>query len=104
MIELKYYIVKYVHKDLVGWKNFLEEHIDYLNRQVENGHIVASGPIENDLSNQNEAFLIFNIQDKVSLLKLIEQDPFWKKGLVDEYSIDLWEPWFGDLNNLKIEK
>ncbi|MEB6060860.1 YciI family protein [Staphylococcus pseudoxylosus] len=100
---MKYYIVKYVHKDLFGWKKHLEAHVNYLNNQVQNGNLIASGPIENNLDNQNEAFLIFSIYDKSSLTKLLEKDPFWQQGLVDEYTIDLWEPRFGNLDNLKIE-
>lgn len=99
---MKYYIVNYVHKDLNKREKFLKPHFEFLEEQVKNGNLVASGPIENNSTTQIDAFLIFNIQNEKCLFEILKKDPFWKEGLVDEYKIDLWEPWFGDLNNLKI--
>lgn len=100
---MTYFIVKYLHTDLDGWNKFLEAHIAYLNEQVNQHKLIVSGPVKDSHPGKKEAFLIFQINDKAELLALLKQDPYWYEGLVADYSINQWQPMFGDLQHLEID-
>lgn len=78
---MKYYIVNYVHNDLNKREKFLKPHFEFLEEQVKNGNLIASGPIENNSTTQIDAFLIFNIQNKECLFEILKKIRFGKKGL-----------------------
>lgn len=45
---MKYYIVKFVHTDLAGWKKFVNAQIAYLEEMIAADKLIVSGPVKND--------------------------------------------------------
>ncbi|EHJ07320.1 YciI family protein [Staphylococcus simiae] len=99
-----YYIVKFVHTDLLGWQEHLEAHVKYLYQLTTKGYLAISGPIENEDEQRKEAYLILKADNEQKLQTLLENDPYWYEGLVAEYTVEEWKPMFGDLNNLTINR
>ena len=56
-----------------------------------------SGPLVDAKENTAEAQLVFKVENREVLQKLIEQDPYWTEGLVAEHTIREWNPMFGKL-------
>ena len=56
-----------------------------------------SGPLVDVKENTAEAQLVFKVENREVLQKLIEQDPYWTEGLVAEHTIREWNPMFGKL-------
>lgn len=99
----QYYLVKFVHTDLEGWQQYVRQHVEYLYKLVAEGSLVVSGPVETEKEDVKEAYLIFNVESRDQLQTLLEADPYWYEGLVADYSVELWQPMFGDLKNLTID-
>lgn len=97
---MKYFVVRYLHTDMDGWKKHVNAHINYLQELVSQDKIIVSGPLK-DIKNtkdvKKEALLIFKVKDLNELHQLIEKDPYWYEGLVAEHTIDEWDPMFGAL-------
>lgn len=93
----KYYIVKYVHTKLDEWKKNMIAHVEYLQAQLKEGNLIASGPVETGTEERKEAVLIIAAKDEDDLMNLIKADPFWKLGLVASYTVQEWKPIFRDI-------
>lgn len=98
---MKYYIVKFEHTNLTGWKKNVIAHALYLRKMIKKGYLIVSGPTVDNQKDVKEAYLIFKVKHRNTLMELLEQDPYWYKGLVSNYSIDEWKPIFGDISQLK---
>ena len=98
---MKYYMVLYLHTDMVGWKKHVNAHIDYLEKLIKSGQLIMSGPIKDSKDGEKEAMLIFRVKDSDELQQLIEQDPYWYEGLVTNHTINEWDPMFGSLQTPK---
>lgn len=98
---MKYYIVKFVHTDLAGWKKFVNAQIAYLEEMIAADKLIVSGPVKNDSQVEKEAYLIFQVKDRAELQGLLENDSYWYEGLVADYSLDEWNPMFGALQKPK---
>ena len=92
---MKYFVVKYLHTDMEGWKKHVNGHIEYLEEMIRKGKIIVSGPVQDSKINEKEAILIFYCKDRTALHHLIEEDPYWYEGLVADYTINEWDPMFG---------
>jgi len=92
---MKYYVVRYLHTDMIGWKKHVNAHIDYLEQLIKQKKLIVSGPIKDCKDGEKEALLIFYVKDRNELQRLIEKDPYWYEGLVADYSIIEWDPMFG---------
>jgi uncharacterized protein YciI len=58
---------------------YLESHVDYLNKQYEVGNFIASGR----KVPRTGGIILTKISDKMELLKIIEKDPFKINELAD---------------------
>lgn len=96
---MKYYVVRYLHTDMIGWKKHVNAHIDYLEQLIKEETLIVSGPIKDSKEGEKEAYLIFKVKDINQLQQLIEKDPYWYEGLVSDYTINEWDPMFGALQN-----
>ncbi|WP_110953751.1 YciI family protein [Anaerosinus massiliensis] len=94
---MKYYLVRYLHTDLIGWEKHVNAHIEYLEQLVEHKKLIVSGPIKDSKNGEKEALLIFYVEDLNELQNLIQKDPFWYEGLVANYNMNEWDPMFGSL-------
>ena len=92
---MKYYLVKYTHTDFVGWKKHLIPHLKFIQEHIKAGDLLLSGPIQDSPKEKKEAILIFKANNKESLQKVLEKDPYWKENLVSDYQINEWNPMFG---------
>ena len=65
-------------------EEFLEEHIQYLNKQYELGNFIASGrKIPRD-----GGIILSNMNEKAELQKVLDQDPFKSNDLADYQVIE----------------
>lgn len=94
---MKHFIVRYLHTDLKGWQEQLVPHLIYLKEQIEAGHLLMSGPLQDSKDGEKEAILIFHVESREELQRLIELDPYWTEGLVADYHVNEWNPMFGML-------
>ena len=68
-------------------------HVQFLQRQFDDGTLVKSGPFgpEEDPG----ALLIIEAGSKADVEALMNQDPFYLNGLVEQRSIRQWNVFFG---------
>lgn len=91
------YVVTYEHPDELGWKEHLMPHVAWLQAQLKAGTLIASGPFGD--RTLRPAMLILSAQDRSSLHRLIATDPFAEQGLIDNMTVDEWDPIFGAFND-----
>ncbi|MDW4347240.1 YciI family protein [Staphylococcus saprophyticus] len=97
---MKYFIVKFEHTNLTGWKKNMIAHVLYLRKMIKKGHLIVSGPTVDNQKDVKEAYLIFKVKNRNALMELLKQDPYWYKGLVSNYLIEEWKPIFGNISQL----
>lgn len=90
------FVVTYVHPDEKRWQEHLENHLRWIHRRLDEGAIVASGPLQDvlDLS----AIILLDARDRGHVDELLADDPFVLEGLVTELTIVRWDPRFGALS------
>lgn len=66
-------------------------HREWSATQLAAGALLASGP----MPDSNSALLIFQSESHVDLALLLNTDPFDLAGLIDERTIQEWNPVFG---------
>ena len=92
---MKYFIVRYLHTDFAGWKEYLIPHLQYIQEHLKAGDLLLSGPLQDCPADKKEAVLVFRVEDRDALQAQIEKDPYWTKGLVADYTVREWNPMFG---------
>lgn len=83
------------HPDGEGWGQHVAAHVAFLNRLIDAGEILVSGPVSG--LGKRAGFIIMTVADITEARDLIRQDPFAVKGLIDELTIVEWTPMFGSL-------
>ncbi|CAM1356070.1 YciI family protein [Tenacibaculum ascidiaceicola] len=74
------FIINLTYKtELKKIDHFLNEHIEFLNKQYELGHFIASGR----KIPRTGGVILSNVKSKSELEKIIEKDPFKKNELAD---------------------
>ena len=91
------FVVTYEHPNEDGWKEHLMPHITWLQAQLREGTLIASGPFSE--RTVRPAMLIMNALDRTSLDRLIATDPFAKQGLIANLTVKEWDPIFGAFND-----
>ena len=91
------YVVTYEHPDEDGWKRHLISHIGWLQAQLKAGTLLASGPFSD--RTVRPAMLIMTAPDRPSLDRLIATDPFAEHGVIENMTINEWDPIFGVFND-----
>lgn len=91
------YAVTYVHPDEQRWLEHLEPHLHWIERRLQDGTLIASGPYQDvpELS----ALLLFKARDREHVDELISDDPFVTEGLLTELTVTRWDPGFGELSH-----
>lgn len=90
------FVVTYEHPNETGWKQHLMPHIAWLQTQLKAGTLIASGPFSD--RTVRPAMLIMNAPDQASLEILIASDPFAEQGLINNMTVNEWDPIFGVFN------
>ena len=96
---MKYFVVTYIHTDIVGWKKHFPTHVFYLYKLFKDGTLVMSGPFISTPYKSVMFILLTDTQEKA--LKLIKKDPLMTHGLVSKYTITEWNPIFGAFEGKK---
>ena len=70
-------------------------HRVWLEEQLENGSLLASGP----MVDRPAGLLVFRAESIEALNNLLDQDPFELAGVIGERTIEEWNPVFGPFSN-----
>ena len=87
------FIVRMEHPDGSIWNEYVLEHISYLKTLIENGKLLASGPLKN--TPLRAGFLIFRASTRQEVQDLINKDPFARENIISALIIEEWDPLFG---------
>ena len=68
-------------------------HVEFLQEQFDDGRLVTSGPF--GPGEDPGALLIIQADSKADAEALMDQDPFFRHGLVEHRSIRQWNIFFG---------
>jgi hypothetical protein len=68
-------------------------HVDFLQEQFDEGRLLRSGPFGPD--EDPGALLVIEAASKADAEALMDQDPFYRNGLVEHRSIRQWNVVFG---------
>lgn len=68
-------------------------HVEFLQAQFDSGRLVTSGPF--GPGEDPGALLIIEADSKADAEALMDQDPFYRNGLVEQRSIRQWNVVFG---------
>lgn len=90
------FVVTYEHPNEAGWKEHMMPHILWLQAQLKAGSLIASGPFSD--RTVRPAMLILSAPDRPTLDALIATDPFAEQGLIDNMTVNEWDPIFGVFN------
>ncbi|MHC1481314.1 YciI family protein [Frateuria aurantia] len=89
------YLVRMEHPDGDRWNQHVLEHVLYLKSLIEQGHLLASGPLKE--TPRRAGFLILRAEHRQDAAALIQADPFAREDLISTLSIEQWDPLFGRL-------
>jgi uncharacterized protein YciI len=90
------YAVTYEHPNEDGWRQYVMPHVEWLQERVKDGSLLTSGPFSDKAV--KSALLIMNAPDLSSLESIIASDPFAEEGLIENMTIQRWDPIFGTFN------
>ena len=68
-------------------------HCEWQAAQLDAGRLLASGPLEDELT--PGGLLILRGADKEEIASLLAQDPYADAGVIDDTTIRAWTPVFG---------
>ncbi len=91
------YVVTYEHPDEEGWHRLVAPHVAWLRERVVEGSLLASGPFEG--SSPRSAMLVMTSPDRAALDRLIATDPFATGRLIENMTVRVWDPIFGEFND-----
>lgn len=92
------FVITYEHPNEEGWAEYLMPHIAWLQAQLKTGALIASGPFSD--RKVRPAMLIMSVPDRSALDQLIATDPFAEHKLIDNMTVNEWDPIFGVFNDL----
>jgi uncharacterized protein YciI len=90
---MNFYIVTMTHPDGPEWNRHVLEHVRYLLGLLEDGSLVASGPLKG--TPLRAGFLIFKAEGREAVTAMVAADPFSQRGLIASLTIEHWDPLFG---------
>ncbi|MFP1877711.1 YciI family protein [Lonsdalea quercina] len=92
------YVVRMDHPNGTGWNTHVAEHVRYLQKLIEAGRLIASGPLKE--TPLRAGFLIFRATTLDEVKAMIHADPFTRENLIVDLDIQRWDPLFGQLSDL----
>lgn len=90
------YIVNYEHPNADGWQKHVMPHVEWLKDRLKDGSLLVSGPFKE--GPVKSALLIMSAPSEALLREIIASDPFSTEGLIENMTIQEWDPIFGALN------
>lgn len=90
------YLVRMEHPDGDGWGEHVVAHVQYLKRLIQEGSLLASGPLKG--APLRSGFLIMKGDTLQQIEAMIAHDPFASEGLICGLRIEEWDPLFGCLS------
>ena len=89
------YIVRMEHPDGDGWGEYVVPHVLYLKKLIEEGKLLASGPLKGTKLRAGLLIMVGDSREEVKAM--VEEDPFAIEGLICGLTIEQWDPLFGML-------
>ncbi|MDN3595485.1 YciI-like protein [Zunongwangia endophytica] len=92
---MNYYILTYhlVDSYLEERGKYREEHLAMAKKGEANGEIVMAGALDNP---SDKAIFIFKSESEATATNFAENDPYFKNGLIKEYSVRKWNVVIGN--------
>jgi len=90
------FVVRMDHPDGTEWNAFVREHVVYLKVLINQGKLLASGPLKN--TPLRAGFLVFQADTLDEVQAMVNADPFAREDLIAHLDIQEWDPLFGELN------
>ncbi|KXV61414.1 hypothetical protein AD948_01810 [Acetobacter senegalensis] len=102
LFRMPIYLVRMDHPDGDGWGQHVVAHVLYLKRLIQEGSLLASGPLKG--TPLRSGFLIMKGANRQEIEAMVARDPFSPEGLICDLRIEEWDPLFGCLSNLSTGK
>lgn len=93
---MPFFLVTMTHPDGEGWGVHVAAHVAFLQLLIDAGQIRVSGPVQG--LGKRAGVIIMTVHSADEARRLIEQDPFFTEGLIDDLQIVEWTPMFGSLS------
>lgn len=87
------FIVRMEHPEGTLWNEHVLPHIAYLKTLVEQGRLLASGPVRG--APLRAGFLVMRADNLQEVQSMIDDDPFAQKGVISALTVEEWDPLFG---------
>lgn len=90
---MAFYLVRMTHPDGEGWGRHAAAHVAYLRNLVDDGTLIASGPLKG--TPLRAGFLMVKAATRSDVGKIVRADPFASADLIESLTIEEWDPLFG---------
>jgi uncharacterized protein len=87
------FIVRMEHPEGTLWNEHVLPHITYLKTLVEQGRLLASGPVRG--APLRAGFLVMRADNLQEVHGMIDDDPFAQMGVISALTVEEWDPLFG---------
>jgi uncharacterized protein len=87
------FIVRMEHPEGTLWNEYVLPHITYLKTLVEQGRLLASGPVRG--APLRAGFLVMRADNFQEVQGMIDGDPFAQQGVISALTVEEWDPLFG---------
>ena len=96
-VEKKNYILKYGYvKDILEKRQpFRNEHLNLIQKHLDDGIITAAGPTVPP----EKAYFLFSLTNKDTVEKFVSNDPYYKNELVTNVEIEEWSVVVGSIKS-----
>jgi hypothetical protein len=91
--QMSIFIVRMEHPEGTLWNEHVLPHISYLKNLVEQGRLLASGPVKG--TRLRAGFLVMRADSREEVQGMIDDDPFAQKGVISALTVEEWDPLFG---------
>lgn len=87
------FIVRMEHPEGDAWGEHVVAHVRYLQGLIEQGRLLASGPVKG--GPLRAGFLVLSAADRAEVDAVIAADPFATEGVICGLTVEEWDPLFG---------
>ena len=90
---MKIFVVSMSHPHGEGWNIHLIPHLEYLQKLIAEGILLASGPLKG--TELRTGFLVIKAESREAVEAIVAGDPFAIEDLIVTLTIEEWDPLFG---------